>query len=124
MRKECVMAGKENIEPYKYNAEKAREAGKVGGVKSGEAKREKKLLRELLNELLDRQNALMLDENGDPMTNAAIMAVRAIDAASGGDWKAWELVRDTAGQKPIEKVMIADVDAGVVEQIESMVLGK
>ena len=118
------MAGKENIEPYKYNAEKAREAGKIGGVKSGEAKREKKMLRELLNELMEKQNPLMLDENGDPMTNAAIMAVKAIDAASGGDWKAWELVRDTAGQKPIEKVMVADVDAGVVEQIENMVLGK
>jgi hypothetical protein len=48
MRKECVMAGKENIEPYKYDAEKARVAGKVGGVKSGEAKRKKKLLRDLL----------------------------------------------------------------------------
>ena len=118
------MAGKENIEPYKYNTEKAREAGKIGGVKSGEAKRKKKMLRELLNELMEKQNQLMLDENGDPMTNAAIMAVKAIDAASGGDWKAWELVRDTAGQKPIEKVMVADVDAGVVEQIENMVLGK
>jgi hypothetical protein len=33
-------------------------------------------------------------------------------------------VRDTAGQKPIEKIMVADVDAEVVEQIENMVLGK
>ena len=116
------MAGKENLVPL--TTEKAREVGREGGVASGEAKRKKKLLRELLNEMLERQNNLMLDENGDPMTNAAIMAVKAIDAASSGDWKAWELVRDTAGQKPIEKVMIADVDAGVVEQIESMVLGK
>ena len=117
------MAGKDNLVPIR-TTEEARERGANGGVKSGEARREKKLLRELLNDLLDRPNNLMLDENGNPMTNAAIMAVKAIDAASGGDWKAWELVRDTAGQKPIEKVMVADVDAGVVEQIENMVLGK
>ena len=117
------MAGKDNLVPIR-TTEEARERGANGGVKSGEARREKKLLRELLNDLLERQNNLMLDENGDPMTNAAIMAVKAIDAASGGDWKAWELVRDTAGQKPIEKIMVADVDAEVVEQIENMVLGK
>ena len=116
------MAGKENLVPL--TTEKAREVGREGGLASGEAKRKKKLLRDLLNELMDRENPLMLDENGDPMTNAAIMAVKAIDAASGGDWKAWELVRDTAGQKPIEKVMVAEVDAGVVEQIENMVTGK
>ena len=105
-------------------SEQARINGHKGGVASVEAHKKKRLLRDLLNELMDKQNNLMLDENGDPMTNAAIMAVKAIDAASGGDWKAWELVRDTAGQKPIEKIMVADVDAGVVEQIESMVLGK
>lgn len=117
------MAGKDNLVPIR-TTEEARERGANGGVKSGEARREKKMLRELLNELMEKKNPLMLDENGDPMTNAAIMAVRAIEKASEGDWKAWELVRDTAGQKPIEKVMVADVDAGVVEQIESMVLGK
>jgi len=117
------MSGKDNLIPIRTTDE-ARERGTNGGVKSGEVRREKKLLRELLNEMLERKNNLMIDENGDPMTNAAIMAVKAIDAASGGDWKAWELVRDTAGQKPIEKSMVADVDAGVVEQIESMVLGK
>jgi hypothetical protein len=119
MRKECVMAGKENIEPYKYDAEKARVAGKVGGVKSGEAKRKKKLLRELLNELLERQNNLVIDENGDPMTNAAIMAVKAIDAASGGDWKAWELVRDTAGQKPVDRVKM-QTDVNIADSAERL----
>ena len=117
------MDGKDNLIPIK-STDRARELGSKGGQAFKETCQKKRLLRDLLNELLDRQNNLMLDENGDPMTNAAIMAVKAIDAASGGDWKAWELVRDTAGQKPIEKIMVADVDAGVVEQIENMVLGK
>ena len=117
------MDGRDNLIPCRTK-EEAKERGTNGGVKSGEARRKKKLLRELLNELMEKKNNLMLDENGDPMTNAAIMAVKAIDAASGGDWKAWELVRDTAGQKPIEKVMVAEVEADVVEQIENMVTGK
>jgi len=118
------MPNEENLKPYAVNSPRTKECAAKGAKACNEVKQKKKLLRDLLNELMEKQNNLMLDENGDPMTNAAIMAVKAIDAASGGDWKAWELVRDTAGQKPIEKVMIADVDAGVVEQIESMVLGK
>ena len=117
------MAGTDNLIPIK-TTDRAREVGSKGGQAFKENCKKRKLLRDLLNELMDRENPLMLDENGDPMTNAAIMAVKAIDAASGGDWKAWELVRDTAGQKPIEKVMVAEVDAGVVEQIENMVTGK
>ena len=31
------------------------------------------------------------------------MALSAFEGALRGDWKAWELVRDTAGQKPKEK---------------------
>ena len=118
------MKGHENLQPFAVDSPRTKECASKGAKACTEVKHKKKLLRDLLNELMEKQNPLMLDENGDPMTNAAIMAVKAIDAASGGDWKAWELVRDTAGQKPIEKIMVADVDAEVVEQIENMVLGK
>lgn len=118
------MPNEENLILFAQNDPRTSEYAAMGGKAGAEAKKKKKLLRELLNEMLERQNSLMLDENGDPMTNAAIMAVKAIDAASGGDWKAWELVRDTAGQKPVDKIMVADVDPGVVEQIEKTVLGK
>ena len=43
--------------------------------------------------------------------------------ALNGDLKAWELVRDTAGQKPVERVMIADVEPSVIAEVEAMVNG-
>ena len=51
------------------------------------------------------------------------MAAKAFQAALKGDWKAWELVRDTAGQKPVERVMVADVEPSVIAEVEAMVNG-
>ena len=52
------------------------------------------------------------------------LAAKAFQAALKGDWKAWELVRDTAGQKPVERVMVADVEPSVIEEVERAVLGE
>jgi hypothetical protein len=41
--------------------------------------------------------------DGKKLTGAEKMALAAFEGALRGDWKAWELVRDTAGQKPKEK---------------------
>ena len=50
-------------------------------------------------------------------------SAKAFQAALKGDWKAWELVRDTAGQKPVERVMVADVEPSVIAEVEAMVNG-
>ena len=41
-----------------------------------------------------------------------------------GDVKAFEVLRDTAGEKPIDKVMVADVDQSVIDEVEEMVKGE
>ena len=116
------MANEKNLVPNSERSpNEVRENGKKGGIASGEARRNKKLLREAMQILMD---ADLTGKDGKTMTGTEAMAARAFQAALKGDWKAWELVRDTAGQKPIEKIMVADVDAEVVEQIENMVLGK
>ena len=51
------------------------------------------------------------------------MAAKAFQAALKGDWKAWELVRDTSGQKPVDKVMVADVEPSIIAEVEAMVKG-
>lgn len=89
-----------------------------GGRKSGEARRAKKSLREAMQVLMD---ADLTGKDGKTMTGTEAMAARAFQAALKGDWKAWELVRDTAGQKPIDKVMVADVDKSVIDEVEKMV---
>ena len=91
-----------------------------GGQKSGEARRAKKSLREAMQILMD---ADLTGKDGKTMTGTEAMAAKAFQAALKGDWKAWELVRDTAGQKPVERVMVADVEASVIAEVEAMVNG-
>ena len=101
-------------------SKEARENGRKGGVASGEARRAKKSLREAMQILMD---ADLTGKDGKTMTGTEAMAAKAFQAALKGDWKAWELVRDTAGQKPVERVMVADVEASVIAEVEAMVSG-
>lgn len=89
-----------------------------GGQKSGEARRAKKSLREAMQVLMD---ADLTGKDGKTMTGTEAMAAKVFQAALKGDWKAWELVRDTAGQKPVERVMVADVEPSVIAEVEEMV---
>ena len=117
------MANDENLKGYSFrerSAEEVREIQARGGRNSGEARRKKKQLKEILNILLERDAGR--DNEGNKITSAELMAINAVKAAMNGDWKAWELVRDTAGQKPVEKVMIAEVDQAVIDEVEQAVL--
>ena len=92
-----------------------------GGQKSGEARRAKKSLREAMQILMD---ADLTGKDGKTMTGTEAMAAKAFQAALKGDWKAWELVRDTAGQKPVDKVQatqtVVDMSAFSTEEIKAM----
>ena len=41
--------------------------------------------------------------------------------AQAGDTRAAEFLRDTAGEKPVEKVQIAEVDPAVIDEVESLI---
>ncbi len=113
------MANNENLIPNSERSpNEVRENGKKGGIASGKARRRKKLLRECLEELLEKE---IKDKRGNTMTGAEAMAVKVFQQALKGDLKAFEIVRDTSGQKPVEKVMVADVEAAVIEEVEDMV---
>lgn len=103
------MAGKENLRPVSSKDE-ARERGRKGGLASGEARRKRKTLKE---ELL-----LMLSEGETQQS----VTLALIEKAMGGDTKAFEVIRDTIGEKPVDKVMIADVEPSVIAEVEAMVL--
>lgn len=112
------MANEQNLRVP--TSSEARENGKKGGIASGEARRAKKTLREAMQVLMD---ADLTGKDGKTMTGTEAMAARAFQAALKGDWKAWELVRDTAGYKPVDKVMVADVEPSVIAEVEAMVKG-
>lgn len=100
--------------------EEAREYGRRGGVKSGEVRRERKALRECLEVLLSEK---IKGEDGKRTTRAEAISAALISRASEGDVKAFEVIRDTVGEKPVERVAVAEVDISAIDEVERMVLG-
>lgn len=118
------MANDANLEKGKAtqfkSGEEAVRAGRAGGIASGKSKREKGNLRALAQLWLETE--VTKDKNGEPMTGGQFMLAVAAKEIAKGNSKFWELMRDTAGQKPVDKVMIADVEQSVIEEVEKAVL--
>lgn len=89
------MANEQNLKPIRTKSE-ARERGKKGGKLSGKARREKRALKEHL---------LLLLETGD---TAESICAALIEKALTGDVRAFETIRDTIGEKPVDKVAQTD----------------
>lgn len=97
--------------------EEARINGSKGGKKSVEVRRQKKVLKELLEEALEKET-----KTG----NMAIDITNAlIKRAKNGNVKAYEVIRDTLGQKPVENINIENPQATkVLESISKQLNGK
>ena len=89
-----------------------------GGKASAEARRKKRDLRAALELLLERETT---DKNGATVTGAQALTARLYAEALKGNVKAFEVLRDTVGQKPVEKVIVADVDQEIIEEVERAV---
>lgn len=83
------MANPENLK--KLSSEEARKNGKKGGIKSVEVRRARKTLKEEL---------LLLLSNGDTQER---LSLALIEKAFKGDTKAFEVIRDTIGEKQADK---------------------
>ena len=106
---------KNGIEQHPLTEEEARK----GGQKSGETRRKKRDLKMCLNILMEQE--VSDEENGNTMSGAEALALKAFREALDGNSKFWEIVRDTAGQKPVEKVMVAEVEQSTLDDIEELV---
>lgn len=106
---------KEDIIKHQYtkNAQKAHENGRKGGIASGIARRKKRTLKELSNLILDNQ---IQDERTiaglkskfpeleiDDVTFGLVLLLKQYERAKDGDPKAFEILRDTSGQSPVQK---------------------
>ena len=90
--------GIENLKPFDtLTEEQQREICSKGGKKSAEVKKERKKLKEEL---------LLLLSEGD---NNRRMSLAIFERALNGDTKAFEVIRDTIGEKPKEEVEVKDV---------------
>lgn len=119
------MANEQNLEKGKAtqfkSGEEAAKAGRKGGIASGEAKRERANLRKMLQIALESDD--FKDKFGNKMTGAELMVKVAFKEMAKGNPKYWELIRDTAGFKPIDKIQVAEIDQSVIDEVEAMVLG-
>lgn len=98
------MANSENLKPIQkgdLTKEEAKRRGENGGKKSGEVRRERKALREEL---------LLLLSQGDTQEK---LSVALITKAINGDVKAFEVIRDTIGEKPKDEHKV-EIDRPVI----------
>lgn len=78
---------------------------------------EKRTFKELMALALSQQ---ITDKNGDKMSAKEAMVIKAVVDAVKGDRFAREFCRDTAGEKPIERVMISEVSQEVIDEVEAI----
>ena len=100
-------------------SEQAREYGRRGGIKTAENRMRRKSLKEALEILLEKEYET---EKGKKMTGIDLISLKQIEKAiKSGDTKAFEVIRDTIGQKPVERVEISDIDKGIADEIDGYV---
>ena len=98
------MKNTKNLKPERTK-EEASIRGKNGGIKSGEVRRKRRTLKE---ELL----LLLSDKDTQEKISLAI-----IEQAKIGNIKAYETIRDTIGEKPIDKVE-TDIDFNIRVELD------
>lgn len=101
------MANEQNLIPYtsNQNRDEAKKNGRKGGKKSGETRRRRKTLREDLLALL---KTVRETPEGEEKTLQDGILTALIMKALFGDVKAFEVIRDTIGEKPVDKVAQTD----------------
>ena len=112
------MANEQNLIP---NSERTpselREMARNGGLASGEARRKRKTLKEEL--LLMLSDGDIQEKISLPLINEAINGNNA-----GSVTNAFEVIRDTIGERPVEKVQatqtVVDMSAFSTEEIKAM----
>ena len=116
--------GKENLIPASERSkEEVRENAAKGGRKSGETRRRQKTLRETLNIILEKcatdpkykEMVLEAGYKKSGITNKDIIVTAMLLKAAAGDTKAFELIRDTIGEKPAEEINLNNIEIEINE---------
>ena len=111
------MANEQNLRPGEYKL--SQDEAKKGGINSGKARREKRDLRKALEILLEREYK---DKSGNTISGTEAITAMLFEQAMKGNIKAFETIRSTVGQDPVQKVMVAEVDQTIIDEVERAVL--
>lgn len=113
------MANEENLIPFNERTEsEQREIATQGGIASGESRRKRKAIKECLEILLEKP---ITDKNGNTMSGVEAISSKVFNQALKGNMRAIEFVQASIGEKPIDKVAVASVDAETMAEVEQMV---
>ena len=94
---------------------RASEAGKA----SAAARKEKADLRKLCQAWMETE--VGKERDGTPITGGQMMVKVAVKEVAKGNPRFWELLRDTAGYKPVDRVMVSEVEPAVITEVENLV---
>lgn len=106
----------ENLKPNKtLSKEEAKKLGRKGGIASGKSRRKKKAFKEMFNSILeldvkDKKLLKYIEDLGvnEKITNKTLLAVTTFKKAVKGDMRAFEIIRDTVGEKPKDSIQLTD----------------
>ena len=107
------MANKGNVDNLVSNDQRTPEERRKNASKAGKASvKARKERKKLKDELICLLSLGKTQEH---------IAIAIIDKAMKGDTKAFEVIRDTIGEKPVEKVEVTSVDPAIISEVERMV---
>lgn len=114
------------IPANKRSKDEARKIGKKGGIQSGKVRAQRKSFKEALLDALSQladekyiHNRAMKQCYNPKLTIGQNLAIAQILNAINGDTKAYEVIRDTIGEKPIEKIEVNEIDSEKEKEIEA-----
>ena len=113
------MSNEQNLRPGEYQF--TDDDHRRGGIASGIARREKRDLRRCLEMLLEKD---ITTKSGETVSGAEAITAKLFEQALKGNVKAFETLRSTVGQDPVQKIMVSEVEQSVIDEVEAMVRGK
>jgi hypothetical protein len=112
----------DDLIPFTERSEdEVKEMNRLGGINSGAVRRKKAAMRDYVQFILGMKRKVsektleQLKEMGvteDEVTGQTLALMKIMDKAIAGDIKAMEFLRDTAGEKPTDKVDMAHAFVG------------
>lgn len=119
----------DNLKPVR-SQEEAKKKGRKGGIASGKARREKRTQQEIARRLLDMpMEDRQLDDvkflqgyKGMNITAGEAALLHQLQKAiKDGDGKAYMIVRDTAGEQPVQRMEVNAEIAHAEEEVAALI---
>lgn len=110
------MANEQNLIPNEQRTpSERRENARKAGIASGEARRRRKAFSEAFDMLLQKE---FTAQNGDVLTGVEAIAAKTFQAAMNGDLKAMQIIRDTVGEMPVQRVETVEISEETYRRVE------